>query len=303
MRKIGSIDNAESGNRFVDFLLGCDIRGHLEAGADGAQGIWVEEEDRVAEARGLLDAYLRDPQAEVYRAAVQKAEERRREEKRARAAFSRQFFDRKRLSRRLRWTSVPVTRVLILLSVAATFSGGLGSGSGVTQWLSITAYDNLDGGLPEILAGQVWRLVTPIFLHASLLDGGLGVLHIVFNMLWLMELGGMIERVQGGKSLLVKVLVMGVLSNLLQYAVAGPAFGGMSGVVFGLLGYCWVVGRQDVTSGLYVHPRIMFMMTFWFFLGFSGMMGPIANAAHGGGLGSGLVWGYLASNRMRWWRR
>ena len=305
MRKIGSIDNQEHGNQFVDYLFGCGIRARLDAETDGMPTLWVEDEDRVDEARGLLDAYLCDPDAQRYRDAAVKAEKQRQEEKRAQAAFSRRVFDRQRISRRAAWSAIPVTRILILLSVAATLFGGLGSDSDLTQWLSITGYEFLDGrllfrpGLPEIFRGQVWRLLTPVFLHASLMDRGLGLLHILFNMLWLMDLGGMLERVQGGRALLIKVVVIGVLSNLLQYYIGGPAFGGMSGVVFGLLGYSWVRGRQDLTSGLYVQPQIMFMMTFWFFLGFSGMMGSIANAAHGGGLATGLLWGYISANGMR----
>jgi len=305
MRKIGTIADKEQGDRFVAYLYSVGIRAHLDAQTDAPPGIWVEDEDRLPEASSLLDAYVQEPDAKVYLDAVEEAERQRRAERKAQAVFKHQVFDRKRIVRRANWSAILVTRILILLSIAATLFGGLGSDSELVQWLSITRYTFFDGqfsfqtGLPEILRGQWWRLFTPVFLHASLLNGGFGLLHILFNMLWLMDLGGMIERVQGGRSLLLKVILIGVVSNLLQYFVAGPAFGGMSGVVFGLLGYSWVRGRQDVTSGLYVSPHIMFMMTFWFFLGFSGMMGPIANAAHGGGLVAGLFWGYVSANQVR----
>jgi len=304
MRRIGTISEQEQAQRFVDYLYSENIAAHVDHEEDGSCSIWVEDEDYLDAARTYLDSFMEDPQSTIYQEAAEKAEQLRKKERRAAAAFSRQVYDRNRIARRAMWTSIPVTRILILLSVVATLLGGLGSDSEVTQWLSITQYEFFDGGLlyqrgfPEILRGQVWRLVTPIFLHASLLDGGLGILHILFNMLWLLELGGMIERVQGGRLLLLKVLVIGIFSNLLQYYVAGPAFGGMSGVVFGLLGYSWMRGRQDMTSGLFVHPRIMFMMTFWFFLGFTGMMGPIANAAHGGGLAVGLFWGYVSAQHV-----
>ncbi len=292
MRKIGTISEEAQAQRFIDYLFTTGVAAHVDTHDNGTHSIWVEDEDRLDEARTSLGAYLEDPGAQVYQEATDKAEEQRKKLRRSEAAFSRQVFDRNRIARRARWGSIPVTRILIVFSVLATLLGGLGSDSEVAQWLLISLYQR---GLPEILQGQVWRLFTPIFLHASIFNGGIGILHILFNMLWLLDLGGMIERVQGGRSLVMKVLVMGALSNLLQYYVVGPAFGGMSGVVFGLLGYCWVRGHQDLTSGLFVHPRIMFMMTFWFFLGFTGMIGPIANAAHGGGLAVGLFWGYVAS--------
>jgi GlpG protein len=304
MRKIGNIPDRAQAERFLDFLYSADIRAHLDESPDGGLSIWVEDEDRLKEAVGMLDAFNLDPSHKQYVEAAEVAEQLRKAERKEQAAFSRQVFDRDRISRRASWLALPVTRILILLSVAATLSGGLGSESEVVQWLSITRYEVSEGvlssqpGLIEILQGQVWRLLTPVFLHASLLHHNLGLLHILFNMLWLLDLGGMIERTQGGRSLLAKLLVMGVASNLLQYRLGGPAFGGMSGVVYGLLGYCWIRGKLDLTSGLYVNPQVMFFMTFWFFLGFSGLVGPIANAAHGGGLAVGLLWGYMSAWRV-----
>ena len=308
MRKIGTVENEEAARRFVGFLVASEISAHADVADDGQILIWVEDEDRLEDARASLLAFQEDPHAPRFLAASKEADRKLREKHAADAAFKRKIHDRKRISRNAWIQAVPVTRLLILASVLATMFGGLGSGAPLTQWLSITAYNIVDGhltylrGLPEIWHGQLWRLFTPMFLHASMVAGGLGLLHIIFNMLWLMDLGGMIERVQGGRRLLLKVLAFSGISNLCQYAVAGPAFGGMSGVVFGLLGYCWVRGRQDLTSGLFVSPQTMFMMVFWFFLGFSGAMPQMANAAHGGGLAAGVLWGYVSAtwvNRRR----
>ncbi len=295
MRKIGTVAEESLAQRFVDYLYSDGIAAHVDTDNEGPYGVWVEDEDALKQAHAAFESFLQDPQASQYQEAAENADKMRKVKKRADAAFSRQVYDRARLERRANWGAIPVTRILIILSILATLAGGLGSDSEVMQWLVISRHSFARPWLPEIMRGQIWRLFTPIFLHASLLSGGLGFLHILFNMLWLTDLGGMIERVQGGKALLVKVLVIGGISNLLQFYITGPAFGGMSGVVFGLLGYCWVRGKQDVTSGLFVSPQTMFIMTLWFFLGFSGFMGPIANAAHGGGLAIGLGWGYFSA--------
>ena len=70
---------------------------------------------------------------------------------------------------------------------------------------------------------------------------------------------------------------------------------GMSGVVYGLLGYAWMKGRFDPGSGLLLHPQTVAMMLIWFFLCLTGLMGNIANTAHAVGLVLGIAWGYASS--------
>jgi GlpG protein len=305
MRKIGEIEQADRAAVFSDYLYTQGIASTVERTGAGGGEIWVHDETSLAAAREALSAFLEDPGNARYADVGKVVEERRREQKRQETGVKRHVHDRHRVFRGGFWRGVPITRLLIILSVAATVFGGLGTGARLTQWLSITEYTVggegglvFDPALPEIARGQIWRLLTPIFLHAAL-AGGFGFLHLLFNMLWLRDLGGMLENAQGAFGLLHKVVVIGLLSNLLQFALGhNPAFGGMSGVVFGLLGYVWARGRLDLTSGLYVHSQTMMMMMFWFFLCLTGRMGAIANGAHVGGLVSGMVWGWLAAWRV-----
>ena len=147
------------------------------------------------------------------------------------------------------------------------------------------------GGMPEIRRGQVWRLFTPMFIH-------FGLLHILFNMLWLKDLGSMIERRQSSWMLIGVVLATSVAGNLAQYAWSGPSFGGMSGVVYGLLGYVWLRGRYDPRSGLSLDRRIVVWMGVWFLICLTPVMPNVANAAHGAGLAVGAVWGFISSGRL-----
>jgi GlpG protein len=153
-------------------------------------------------------------------------------------------------------------------------------------------------GMAEILSGQVWRLITPIFIH-------LGMLHILFNMLWLWDLGVTLESRFGKIYLLIMVLVFGLAGNVAQYFFSGPAFGGMSGVVFGLLGYVWIVGKLNPRIGLALHPEIALFMGIWFVFGwvdgFLNIFGMnIANWAHTGGLLAGFAWGFVHAKLVRW---
>ena len=301
MRKIGHIDDNPSATRLSDYLYAKSIDNDVESGASGGWDIWVHDEEQLDLAKQELEAFLADPDAGRYREAVQAAEERRKKESADKAAFEKKVYDRKRIMRRSLLSSAPVTFVLIVISITVTILGGLGSGSQLTQWLTITSYElgevayEFDESLPEIQRGQVWRLITPIFIHASILLPPFGLLHILFNMLWLRELGQMLEKAQGRRGILTKVLVLALLSNLGEFALSGPAFGGMSGVVFGLLGYIWMRGRFDLTSGLFVHSQTIIMMAIWFFLCLSGRRGAIANGAHGVGMVAGIVWGYVSA--------
>jgi GlpG protein len=191
-----------------------------------------------------------------------------------------------------------LTLGLIAISVIVAIYSKLGDDPHAIMRLFITDY-TVTGDLvqwhkylPEIHHGQLWRLVTPIFIH-------FGILHIFFDMWWLRDLGSMIEARQSSWLLAVLVLVIAVCSNLAQFYYGGPAFGGMSGVVYGLLGYIWMRGKFDPASGLYLHPTTVTMMIIWFFACFTPLIPHIANATHAAGLALGLAWGYLSSLRYR----
>src|SRR5205085_2056774 len=65
-------------------------------------------------------------------------------------------------------------------------------------------------GLDAIRRGEVWRLVTPILLH-------FGIAHLVFNMIWLYQLGGLVELRKGHLAMAAIVLASAVVSNLGEY--------------------------------------------------------------------------------------
>jgi len=178
----------------------------------------------------------------------------------------------------------PMTVVLIGASVAVALMSNLGSALSALFPLFIAEPGS--AGFQSVLSGQVWRLLTPIFIH-------FGVMHVLFNMMWLWDLGGTIERIKGWPFYVRFILAVGIAANVVQYVIGGsPFFGGMSGVVYGLLGYVWISGRRNPQNGLGLHQQTAVMMFGWFVLCWTGLLGPIANWAHTAGLVLGIAIGF-----------
>lgn len=132
------------------------------------------------------------------------------------------------------------------------------------------------------LALEPWRLFTPALLHFS-------VLHLTFNLIWWLDLGTAIEKRQSSWRLIWVALVVAASSNIAQFYDTGANFGGLSGVVYGLLGYVWLYGKWRPSEGLFLQPAIAALMIGWLVLCMTGMLGPVANTAHVVGLISGLA--------------
>jgi GlpG protein len=272
-------------------------------------------------ARQELEEFNRNPHDSRFKAASATASTLRRQKVKVEQEYHRRQ-DRfaARMSGGL--SGYPVTVALIVASVLVSlFSEGGSARTPLVQDLSISPYAEQvrvlseDGdeatlwvrippSLEPILHGQVWRLVTPIFIH-------IGFLHLVFDMYWLYVLGTVIERRRGRLRYLSLIVVTAVLSNLAEYylghpdwsvspprLVVHPAFGGMSGVVYGLFGYVWMKARFQPELGLGIHPNTVVFMMLWLVLCMTPVVpyiigSGVANAAHAGGLIVGMLIGYV----------
>ncbi len=147
-------------------------------------------------------------------------------------------------------------------------------------------------------SGEYWRFVTPAFLH-------FGIFHIVFNSLWLWEFGRRVELLSGRSAYLVLMLALASGSNAGQYLWDGPVlFGGLSGVVYGLVGYVWIRNRVAPSPLLNVPPGIIYMLIGWLLICLFGIVdvfisGGVANGAHVSGLLIGMLAGALAGRQKQ----
>ena len=96
--------------------------------------------------------------------------------------------------------------------------------------------------------------------------------------------------------LIALFLVTSLTSNTLQHLVSGPLFGGLSGVVYGVLGYCWL--SQQRRPRFQFPPALVTFALVWMLIGFTPLpeavgIGRMANEAHLGGFLGGLLMAVL----------
>ena len=138
-------------------------------------------------------------------------------------------------------------------------------------------------GAFAVESGRWWTLLTAIYLHGSLL-------HIVFNLLWIRELGRAAESVSGWSRTAVIFTAAGVVGFLASNWAGVGATIGASGAVFGLLAAMVAYGRdRGGLFGMAVFRQYWQWSLILFVMGF--LMPGVNNLAHAGG----FVGGYAAS--------
>lgn len=200
--------------------------------------------------------------------------------------------------------SSPLTSAMLALTLLVALLSWFGENVAVVRWLSFVDF-SIQGDyiyfayLAEMLeVRQWWRLVTPMLLH-------FGVLHLAMNTLWYWILGRRIEARQGAWMLLGLSLLFSLAANLAQYLYTGPSlFGGLSGVLYGLLGHCWIFQRLAPNADYRLPPGVLVMLLGWLLICMTGIFellqfAAIANAAHVGGLLAGCLTGLLGGALAR----
>ena len=190
---------------------------------------------------------------------------------------------------------------LIALACVVSFFSSFGSKLNLIEpiffnkfLISLNQIQFYDFKTTYLIGNEWWRLITPMFIHFS-------PTHLIFNSLWIYILGREIEQLDGKIIFIFLILFTSTVSNYLQYSFSGPSlFGGLSGVVYGLLGYCFVSETFLRINKFSFPPAIYIFMFVWLLIGFTGFLdllgfGKIANFAHLGGLLSGILSGYIFS--------
>jgi len=187
----------------------------------------------------------------------------------------------------------PITKGILMINIfmfviSAVMSGGdflrtLWSGGDVQTLLKSGASLGI-----YVRQGQIYRLVSSLFLHA-------GLIHLIFNSYALYMFGTIVESIFGSRRFTVIYLAAGFVGALLtQFFYPGVVSVGASGAIFGLIGLLFALGlRKDTprrltpVTGTALLPMIIINLL----LGFT--VPGINNLAHIGGLATGFLFGLI----------
>lgn len=299
MRHIGSLTKQTDAERLAAYLVTKGIGAHAEADGDD-WAIWVRDENRVDDAREAFRDFKHNPEDNRYKNVEREAAVLRREEALRRDAARKHVVEmRGKWKRGGSAKRAPLVFVLIGLCVMAslwTKSMNQSQQRPTTAeeqlllFASAESYSKTDPQDPlrafvDIRHGQVWRLITPIFMHG-------GIWHLVMNIYWLYYLGSQIEHFEGTWKLGLLTLFAAIIPNVAQAVSQGPEFLGISGVDTALFGYVWIKSKYDPASRLFIsNLTIVIFIVFLFYCLRPGS--NIANQAHFVGLGVGVIMAYL----------
>lgn len=182
--------------------------------------------------------------------------------------------------------SAPLTSVLVLALVL--IFGWQHISDGWHSWLSenCALWPSQRMMLSTYIDIGFWELWRHTLLHFS-------AFHLISNVLWVWIFAGAMERVGERVAIIALFIFCGLAGNVMQWWLAGPSFGGVSGVVYGLA--AWTVLRQTRYKVPYgVPPAVLVIMVVFMLITITGeTIAPgITGVANGGHLG-GLLCGFL----------
>jgi GlpG protein len=289
MRKLASFEDTARTLALDQQLSAAEIPTTLRRSDLGKQELWIVAEQDLEKAQAVLREFLAGSGAEPRANPVSGGPA------------------KPQVAAPSRWQGIwsamrmgPVTSALLILSIAVAIYTSLGSNEARVEQLTIARLAH--GYAPgwdwnpwhDLQAGQWWRLFTPILLHFH-------PFHILFNAFWLRDLGIPAERFQGSGRYALFMLWAAAVSNVAQLIFGhSPNFGGLSGVVYALIGYLWARGRADPSSGITLPNSWVIFFVGWMALGFTGLLngllgGGVANYCHLGGFAAGVLYGYIAA--------
>jgi GlpG protein len=321
MRLIGDLDDLQQANKFVAYLLVNGVESKFDQDGEKYE-VWVKDEDQCESAIAYLAEFRQNPDDSKYAESIHQAKSIVKTEEKKRREIQRRVVrvGATGMNRKPRLT-LALIGISVLVAILTNF-GEVKTDHPIYQALQFvsisedaalerkfSSVEQVSFRLASISRGEIWRTVTPIFIHY-------GVIHILFNVYMIFQFGKVIENRYGIVKYGMLVLATAVISNLAQGTVPSgiggsppylvgslfiSSFGGLSGVVYGLFGFFWMKSTYDRSFGFRIPESTVVILIGWMLLcmvpGFS--IVSVANWAHGVGLLVGMAIGYYTSVMKR----
>jgi len=273
MIRLITLNNPRMAQAFIDYMASRQIEIKMMPEGSGQFSLWLMADEHQLEVESEIKQFLDNPNDRKYQAASWEVAETRNPQFR---------YHSPSMMAMLKSKSGPLT--LSVMAICAVIFALLQLG------MMDVIFSQFHFPAQPGQQWQLWRWVSHALLHFS-------VLHIIFNLLWWWEFGGNIEKRLGSFKLLQIFVVSAALSGAAQFWVEGANFGGLSGVVYALVGYLWMFSIRAPESGLGIAKPLVVFMLVWLVLGFVQPFLAIANSAHLAGLAAGVVMGLTDASR------
>ena len=260
---------------FADYLQTLGVAVHTHP-VPGAVEIYLQDDSQWPQAQAELARFLAEPDHERYRLASWELGETP-----ADAEQMAPYYRGQSVLQNLKATGIVTKLVFVLCLLVFIYTG---QGADVKARAPLMFF-------PDVVTmgdwHQVWRWITPAFIH-------FGLVHFSFNLFSWWIFAGLVERAQSSVRLLGLLLACALASNWTEFLWSRNNFGGLSGVVYGLLGYLWFYGRFNPRTVMKLPPGMIVFMLVALAAGFTNLL-PIANMAHLSGLVTGCVLGLVCA--------
>ena len=189
-----------------------------------------------------------------------------------------------------------LTYLLVALSVLVTLAYHTSADMPGTLWYRIGHLGAIDP--IQVWNGRYYFLITSIFAHGS-------IAHIVFNMLWLVQMGTILEMTLKPWQYALFIVGAAVAGSCAEMAIGSEGIG-MSGVVYAMFGLMWMgQGKYPAWRAIATRNNLNIFLIWGVacvIMTYAHIM-SVANAAHAGGFVFGLSIGglFFAPRRdLRW---
>ena len=318
MRKLHTFEQELDANRFTAVLTVNQVEAQVLRSNDNQWDLWIIDEDALSQAGKLLGEYQSNPdspQIQMALAKAKKIQQQLKQEKAERIKQAKkievrtQFRDPHHMMAAMQRKDTLTRKIILLCAIVFGASLVFQSQDGSQENFVRNA---LEAQFQQISQGQIWRLITPVFVHGTGQEFLFDFLHIFFNMYWMYWLGTRLEIQFGLKTYLGLFLIAGVASILVPLltpetgllgirGLGGGSVVGMSGVVYGVIGFGWCKMKMKPSVGMLITPFVLMLSIGWMLFGIVsasssqgvGYISSISHLAHLVGLLTGAMYAFV----------